>query len=143
VSREPVIVGIGLSDYPKAPHLSGVEHHAQAMQRALADCGLPKSEIDGYAAAGMGGEMGEAIVMAEYLGIDHRWIDSTMTGGSSFEFHVQHAQAAIREGLCETVLVTYGSDYLSRLAHRGLHCRKPVFRPLHRYLELPDFPCSD
>jgi len=115
VSREPVIVGIGLSDYPKAPHLSGVEHHAQAMQRALADCGLPKSEIDGYAAAGMGGEMGEAIVMAEYLGIDHRWIDSTMTGGSSFEFHVQHAQAAIREGLCETVLVTYGSDYLSRM----------------------------
>jgi dTDP-4-amino-4,6-dideoxygalactose transaminase len=35
------------------------------------------------------------------------------------------------------------TDYLSRLAHRGLHCRKPVFRPLHRYLELPDFPCSD
>lgn len=33
--------------------------------------------------------------------------------------------------------------YLSRLAHRGVHCRKPVFRPLHRYLELPDFPASD
>ena len=32
------------------------------------------------------------------------------------------------------------ADYLSRLAHRGVHCRKPVFRPLHRYLELPDFP---
>jgi acetyl-CoA acetyltransferase len=36
-----------------------------------------------------------------------------MTGGSSFEFHVQHAAAAIREGLCDTVLVTYGSDQLS------------------------------
>ncbi len=35
------------------------------------------------------------------------------------------------------------ADYLSRLAHRGVHCRKPVFRPLHRYLELPDFPASD
>ncbi|MBA5871968.1 MAG: aminotransferase DegT [Nitrospira sp. CR2.1] len=33
--------------------------------------------------------------------------------------------------------------YLSRVAHRGVHCRKPVFRPLHRYLELPDFPGSD
>ncbi len=115
MSREPVIVGIGLSDYPKAPHLSSAEHHAQALQRALADCGLPKSEIDGYASAGMGGETGEAIVMAEYLGIDHRWIDSTMTGGSSFEFHVQHAGAALREGLCDTVLVTYGSDYFSRM----------------------------
>jgi acetyl-CoA acetyltransferase len=115
LSREPVIVGIGLSDYPKAPHLSGAEHHAQAMQRALADCGLAKREIDGYAAVGMGGDMAGAVVMAEYLGIDHRWIDSTMTGGSSFEFHVQHARAAIREGLCDTVLVTYGSDYLSRM----------------------------
>jgi len=113
--RETVIVGIGLSDYPKAPHLSAAEHHAQAVQRALADCGLPKSAIDGYASAGMGGESGEAIAMAEYLGIDHRWIDSTMTGGSSFEFHVQHARAAIREGLCDTVLVSYGSDYLSRM----------------------------
>ena len=35
------------------------------------------------------------------------------------------------------------AGYLSRLAHRGIHCRKPVFRPLHRYLELPDFPASD
>jgi len=114
VSREPVIVGIGLSDYPKAPHLSSAEHHAQAMQRALADCGLPKKEIDGYATVGMGEGAG-AIELAEYLGIDHRWIDSTMTGGSSFEFHVQHAMAALREGLCETVLVTYGSDFLSRM----------------------------
>ena len=53
-------------------------------------------------------------MLAEYLGIRHRYIDSTMTGGSAFEFHVQHAAAAIREGLCDTVLVTYGSDFLSR-----------------------------
>ncbi len=33
--------------------------------------------------------------------------------------------------------------YLSRMAHRGLQCRKPVFRPLHRYLELSDFPATD
>ena len=52
--------------------------------------------------------------MAEYLGIDHRYVDGTMTGGSSFEFHVQHAAAAIRDGLCDTVLVSYGSDLLSR-----------------------------
>ena len=134
MSREPVIVGIGLSDYPKAPHLSSAEHHAQAMQRALADCGLKKAEIDGYASAGMGDESGQPIVMAEYLGIDHRWIDSTMTGGSSFEFHVQHAQAAIREGLCDTVLVTYGSNYLSRMGRTlgtgGFRRTKKVSGPM-------------
>jgi acetyl-CoA acetyltransferase len=118
--RAPVIVGTGLSDYPQAPNLDGVQHHAQAMQRALADCGMSKDLIDGYLDAGGGGMMiDDAVTMAEYLGIDHRYIDGTMTGGSSFEFHVQHAAAAIKQGLCDTVLITYGSDQLSRMG-RGL-----------------------
>jgi acetyl-CoA acetyltransferase len=112
-ARDPVIVGVGLSDAPKAPHLDTTGHHVQAMQRALADAGLEKSAIDGYCSAGMDGGAG-AVALAEYLGIDHRYIDSTMTGGSSFEFHVQHAAAALRDGQCETVLVSYGSDFLSR-----------------------------
>src|SRR5262245_18496656 len=37
-----------------------------------------------------------------------------MTGGSSFEFYVQHALAAIEGGHCETVAMTYGSELLSR-----------------------------
>lgn len=118
--RTPVIVGIGLSDYPKAPHLDAVGHHVLAATRAIADCGIAKSEIDGYMAAGGGGGVmiDDAVTMAEYLGIRHRFIDGTMTGGSSFEFHVQHGAAAIREGLCDTILVTYGSDYLSRMGRR-------------------------
>jgi acetyl-CoA acetyltransferase len=86
----------------------------QAIQRALADAGIEKGAIDGYLCAGMEGGSAEAVAMAEYLGIDHRYVDGTMTGGSAFEFHVQHAAAALRDGLCETVLVSYGSDYLSR-----------------------------
>ena len=114
--RTPVIAGVGLSDYPKAPHLDAVQHHALALQRALEDCGLPKREIDGYVSAGGGGMMiDDAVTMAEYLRVDHRWIDGTMTGGSSFEFHVQHAAAAIQQGYCDTVLITYGSDQLSRM----------------------------
>jgi acetyl-CoA acetyltransferase len=118
--RTPVIVGIGLSDYPKAPHLDAVQHHVLAATRAIADCGIRKSDIDGYVAAGGGGGVmiDDAVTMAEYLGINHRFIDGTMTGGSSFEFHVQHGAAAIREGLCDTILVTYGSDYLSRMGRR-------------------------
>jgi len=110
-----VIVGIGLSDYPKAPHLDGVQHHVQALQRALEDCGMPKSEIDGYLCAGSPMGNDDVTSMAEYLGIDHRYIDGTMVGGSSFEFHVQHAAAAIKDGICDTVLITYGSDMLSRM----------------------------
>jgi acetyl-CoA acetyltransferase len=57
----------------------------------------------------------DPVTLAEYFRIDHKYIDGTMTGGSSFEFHVQHGAAAIREGLCDTILVTYGSDQLSRM----------------------------
>jgi len=113
-ARDPVIVGIGLSDAPRAPHLDSLGHHVQAIQRALADAGLEKRAIDGYLCAGMTSGAIEAVAMSEYLGIDHRYVDGTMTGGSSFEFHVQHAAAAIRDGLCDTVLVSYGSDLLSR-----------------------------
>ena len=112
--RTPVIAGVGLSDYPKAPHLDATGHHVQAMRRALDDSGVRKQDIDGYATVGMMGA-DEAPTLAEYLGIDHRWFDCTMTGGSSFEFHVQHAAAAIRDGICDTVLITYGSDFFSRM----------------------------
>jgi acetyl-CoA acetyltransferase len=111
--RTPVIAGIGLSDYPKAPHLDSVQHHVLAMQRALDDCGVAKSDIDGYMCAGGGQGGQDAVSMAEYLGIDHRYIDGTMVGGSTFEFYVQHAAAAIRDGQAETVLITYGSNLLS------------------------------
>ena len=86
------------------------------MQRVLEDSGVAKADIDGYVSAGGGGMMvDDAVTMSEYLGIDHRWIDGTMTGGSSFEFHVQHAAAAIRDGRAHTILVTYGSDQLTRM----------------------------
>ena len=117
MDRTPVIVGTGLSDYPKAPHLDGVQHHVLAARRAIADAGIEKSTLDGYVGVGGSGGMmiDDAVTMAEYLRIDHRYIDGTMTGGSSFEFHVQHLAAAIRDGLCDTALVTYGSDQLSRM----------------------------
>ncbi len=115
--RDPVIVGIGWSDYPVAPELDAMEHHAQALRRALADSGLAKTDIDGYMTAGTGfrPNIDDAANMAEYLGINHRWIDGTMVGGSTFEFYVQHAAAALEAGMCDVILVTYGSDLLSRM----------------------------
>jgi acetyl-CoA acetyltransferase len=116
-ARDAVIAGIGWSDYPVAPQLDAMDHHALALRRALDDSGLVKSDIDGYMCAGTGFSINldDAPNMAEYLRIDHRWIDGTSVGGSTFEFYVQHAAAAIEAGLCDVVLVTYGSDMLSRM----------------------------
>jgi acetyl-CoA acetyltransferase len=130
-ARSPVICGIGLSDYPVAPHLTAPQHHAQAMQRALADCGMAKSELDGYMGAGIAQDE-TPVQMAEWLGIDHRYIDATMTGGSSFEFHMQHAAEAIRSGLADAILVTYGSNQLSRVGRRlGTGSLAPAGAPVN------------
>ena len=51
-----------------------------------------------------------------------------MTGGSSFEFHVQHAAAAIAQGACDVVLITYGSSLLSS---RGRTLGTRGFRSAH------------
>jgi len=47
--------------------------------------------------------------LAEYLGISPAFIDSTILGGSSFMFHVAHAQAALQLGLCNVAVIAYGS----------------------------------
>ncbi|MEV0128485.1 acetyl-CoA acetyltransferase [Dactylosporangium sp. NPDC050688] len=118
VNRNPVIVGTGLSDYPKAPHLDALGHHILATQRALADCGLTKRDIDGFFCAATDfAEPENAGTLVEYLGINPRWFDDTAIGGSAFEFHVQHAMAAIAAGMCETVLIVYGSDLYTKMGN--------------------------
>lgn len=115
-NRAPVIAGIGLSDYPKAPHLDALGHHILATQRALADSGLNKRDIDGFFCAAPDFSAPEnAGTLVEYLGINPRYFDDTAIGGSAFELHVQHAMAAIGAGMCETALIVYGSDLYSQL----------------------------
>ena len=111
--RTPTIVGIGLSDYPKTPHLDALAHHGLAIRRALEDSGVQKSDIDGLLCFGSYG-IDDAVTMAEILGIHYNYLDGTFAGGTVFEFYVQHAAAAIEHGDCDTVLITYGSDLLSK-----------------------------
>jgi acetyl-CoA acetyltransferase len=108
--RTPVIAGVGLSDLPVAPGMSAPDHHALATRRALQDCGIDKADIDGYMTAG---GYDEAVTMAEYLGIEPRFIGGAMTGGSSFELFAEQAMLAIEAGHVDAVLVSYGSNMLS------------------------------
>jgi len=50
-----------------------------------------------------------SVELAEYLGIQPHWTDSTQIGGASYELFVEHASNAIAAGLCETVLIVYAS----------------------------------
>lgn len=113
--RTATIVGVGLSDYPKVPHLDAVGHHVLALRRALDDAGLKLSDVDGYMAAGGDFALPDnAGTMAEYLGLDPRVFEGTQVGGSSFELYVQHAIALLEAGQCEVIAITYGSDLLTQ-----------------------------
>ena len=90
---------------------------AQASRRALADAGLDRDQIDGFASTGLGTMA--PVDVAEYMGIVPRWVDSTAVGGSSWEVMAAHAADAISAGHADVILLAYGSTARSDL-RKGL-----------------------
>ena len=116
MQRKAVIAGVATSDYPMLPAFSEMGVHAQACDRALADAGLTYADVDGFATAGFAPMY--AVQVCEYLGLTPIHIDETNIGGASYEVLVEHAIQAVEAGVCETVLVSYGSVQLSAMGRR-------------------------
>jgi acetyl-CoA acetyltransferase len=107
------IVGVAESDLGQvADGMSPMDLCAQGIMRALADCGLTLKDVDGLFCA-MTQQRMSIVSLIEYLGIAPKFIGSSMTGGSSFEFHVAQAAAAIDAGLCNVAVIAYGSTQRS------------------------------
>jgi acetyl-CoA acetyltransferase len=107
------VVGVAESDLGQvAQGLSPIDLMAQGTQRALADCGLALQDVDGLFCAAAQSRL-SALGLSEYLGIDPAFLDSTIVGGSSFEYHVAHAMSAIAAGLCNVAVIAYGSTQRS------------------------------
>jgi acetyl-CoA acetyltransferase len=97
---------VGIADV--ASPTGELDIHGRALEvamvgAALADAGLTLADVDGVC------HPMSSMMFAEYLGIHPRFTDSTMTGGSSFEVHLEHAAAAIAAGLCDVVVDVYAS----------------------------------
>ena len=101
------IVGAALSDIGRVDTKSPFELHYQAASRAVADAGLTKDDVDGFGSTGMG--LLAPVEVAEYCGLRPTWADGTGVGGSTWEFMVEHAAAAITAGHAQTVVLVYGS----------------------------------
>jgi acetyl-CoA acetyltransferase len=83
---------------------SGRALEIEVIKAALDDAGLVISDVDALCSAtGMMASM----ELAEYLSIQPRWTDNTLTGGSSYEVHVDHAAAAIAAGQCDVAVIVY------------------------------------
>jgi acetyl-CoA acetyltransferase len=116
-NRRVAVVGAAVSDCGRVPDATAFALHAQAARRALADAGLSRDQIDGFASAGLG--ILAPVEVAEYLGLRPRWVDSTSVGGSTWEVMAAHAADAIAAGHADVVLLAYGSTARSDLK-RGL-----------------------
>jgi acetyl-CoA acetyltransferase len=114
--RRVAIVGAALSDTGRVDDKTAWELHYQGASRALADAGLTKDDVDGFASTGVGSLA--PIEICEYLGLKPNWVDGTSVGGSVWEFYVEHAAAAIAEGHVETVVCVYGSTARADLKRR-------------------------
>jgi acetyl-CoA acetyltransferase len=103
------IVGVAESDLGAvAKDMSAIDLMAQGIHSALDDCGLVLKDVDGLVCATAQSRT-SGLALAEYLGISPAFIDTTILGGSSFMFHVAHAQMALQLGLCRVAVIAYGS----------------------------------
>lgn len=101
------MVGVALSDCGGVDDATPYTLHARAARRALADAGLDRSRVDGFASAGLGTLA--PVEVAEYLGLRPTWVDSTSVGGATWEVMAAHAADAIAAGHANAVLLAYGS----------------------------------
>jgi len=103
-----VIAGVATFGCGEATGFTEMEVLARAARAAVADAGLKMSDIDGLCTASVLSTMWPMPV-TEYLGINPRYTNGTMVGGSSFVAHLLPAMMALQSGQCNAVLVCYGS----------------------------------
>ena len=110
MSQEQSAYIAGVHEHPtrEAPDKSIAQLHAEVTAGALADAGLEKGDVDGYFTAGENYQVGRypPLAMADYLGLDVSYFDSTDDGGSAYVNHVGEAASAIKRGKCDVALVT-------------------------------------
>jgi acetyl-CoA acetyltransferase len=112
------VVGVGhtdwVADYARVrageKPFDSFGYGALAFNRALEDCGIDPSEIDGV----VSGPTTAHERMCEILGIDPRWgtqADAMMG--------IQAAVTAVHSGMCEVVALVYGNDQRSASVNYG------------------------
>jgi acetyl-CoA acetyltransferase len=131
------IVGTGHAGFGEAHGLTAYDVMAQSALAALKDAGLKLSDVDGLFCTMMEDSM-PALMAAEYLGIQPRFIDGTMTGGSSFVNYLTSATMALDAGLCDVALIVYGSNQRTAAGRLVTASRPPAYEAPYN----PRYPIS-
>jgi len=116
VSADVVIVGAGETKVGKLPGLESVQLQAWAVERALADCGLKTTDVDGLINLDPYSIPNSmfASTVAEYLGLKTRFQSTVDVGGTVTGMTMlQQAVWAIESGYCEIAACVYGENSLT------------------------------
>jgi acetyl-CoA acetyltransferase len=101
---------IGYPEQPKTSTMLAIE----AVRNVADLAGISIGDIEAVA------KPGDANFIAEYLGLDPKWIDTTSVGGCSFQIHAHHMLAAINAGIFELGVIVHGeAGYSRRTFGRG------------------------
>jgi acetyl-CoA acetyltransferase len=106
MSGATAIVGLGITDVGQVYGRTVTDFAVDAAQRALADCGLTASDIDGIITSyGMSGEFGS---VPASLGIRDLGLNVNMYAlGATASAAIQYASMAINTGMAKTVLYVH------------------------------------
>lgn len=98
---------VGAYEHPtrRAADKTIAQLHAESAKGALEDAGLSFSDVDGFFCGNDMPGVG-AFAIVDYLNLNLRHIDTTDTGGCSYQIHVAHAVEAIAAGKCDVALIT-------------------------------------
>jgi acetyl-CoA acetyltransferase len=111
------VIGIGLSPVGKVPGRSPLWLAADAATKALADCGLKKSQLDGVLSSHAFASPFHrfSVAFSEYFGIQPTFSNTLQVSGATAATMFNIGAAAIHGGLAELVLVVAGDSLLSGL----------------------------
>jgi len=87
--------------------------HAQAIANVCDQVGIRVQDIEGIFAPSVASQL------AEYLGIQPKYIDTTSVGGCSFQMATHHALAAINAGIIDIALISHGESGYSARKNQG------------------------
>jgi acetyl-CoA acetyltransferase len=111
------IVGVGTAGCGEARGYSEMEILARAAKIAVEDAGLGMRSVDGLCTANLYAATWPLKVL-EYLKLRPKFIEGTNIGGSAFVAHVLPSMLALDAGICDTVLVCYGSTQRTATVNR-------------------------
>src|SRR5258708_39245079 len=94
---QAAIVGVAESDLGRTPDKTVLQLQHQAARAALEDAGLGFGDVDALFCAGSW-SWAPNLMLAEYVGIRHKYTDWTNISGSCVEAHMGDAMAGMKGG---------------------------------------------